>query len=251
MNGENSFAPRLTGKSPVFGVIVNFDSMPFIDMVALAGFDFVLLDAEHGPITPASAQGMIRSAKAMGLAAYVRTPGCDGYEIQRYLDIGADGIQTPQVETAMEAKALVDHVYYPPKGTRGLSMATTAGAFGVVRSAADHIALVNRALSTFATVESAVAAENIDAILAVPGLTGVSIGTGDMALSMGVPGQRSAPVVQDAVRRIVLACKGANKQVMLPATDSAGAITALQLGVTGIQFPASSIVIDRGRQILA
>lgn len=241
---------RSAGK-PVFGVIVNFESVPFVDMVALAGFDFVLLDAEHGPLTPGSCQTMVRAATSMGMSVFVRTSGHDRYEIQRYLDTGVHGIQTPQVETAQEAKDTVERVFFPPQGRRSLSMTTAAGGYGAKESAADYIARVNGALSAFATVESPQGAEDIEAIVAVNGLSGVCIGTGDMALSMGFPGQRTAPPVQAAVRRIVAACKAAGKQVMVPATDVPGAVAALELGVTGIQFPASSLVIERGRQILS
>jgi len=236
---------------PVFGVIVNFESVAFVDMVAIAGFDFLLLDAEHGPLTPASAEGMVRAASGMGMTVFVRTSGHDRYEIQRYLDTGVHGIQIPQVETVADVQEAVCRVFFAPKGRRSLSMATTAAGYAAKESAADYIARVNDRLSVFATVESPAGVESIEAIVAVGGLTGVSIGTGDMALSMGFPGQRTAPPVQAAVRQIIAACKAAGKQVMVPAADTAGAVAALELGATGIQFPASSLVIDRGRHILS
>ncbi|VTU45392.1 5-keto-4-deoxy-D-glucarate aldolase (plasmid) [Variovorax sp. SRS16] len=241
--------PPTTSGAVRAGVIVNFDSIHFVDMVALAGFDFVLLDAEHGPLTPSSAYGMIRAANSHRLAVYVRTPGRDAHEIQRYLDLGAHGIQA-QVDNAAQARQLCERVFYPPKGCRGLSLSTPAAAFGAGATAAAYLHDFNAKASVFVTVENRSALAEIEAIAATEHLTGVCIGTGDLALSLGVPGVRDAPEVVDAVSRIVNICRARGIEVLVPATDSASARMSLELGVTGLQFPASVLVIEKGKQLL-
>src|SRR6185437_9803275 len=94
---------RLTAGQPVFGLIVNFESPWFVDLLALSGFDYVLLDAEHGPIAPGTAEATIRAAEAAGMSPLVRVPGNLPHVMQRFLDIGAVGIQVPHVDTAEDA----------------------------------------------------------------------------------------------------------------------------------------------------
>lgn len=240
-----------TFQSPLLGVILNFDSIRLVQMIGHAGFDFVLLDAEHGPLTPPNVEAMVRVANGVGLTVYVRTPGSEEFEIQRYLDLGVQGVQIPHVDTADAAARAVSLSFYPPKGCRGLSTSTPAASFGTKQSPAEYIAETNRSISVFATVESGDAVANVDSLVAVDGLTGVAIGTGDMALSMGLVGQRNAPQVQEAARTVIAACKRAGKQVMLPASNLAAARAALDLGVTGIQFPAHALFIEPSKQLLA
>jgi 4-hydroxy-2-oxoheptanedioate aldolase len=240
-----------TFESPLLGVILNFESIRLVQMIAHSGFDFILLDAEHGPLTPPNVEAMVRVANGLDLTVYMRTPGPDQFEIQRYLDLGIQGIQVPHVDTAVAAANAVSFAFYPPKGRRGLSTSTPAASFGAKQSAANYVAEVNRTISVFATVESYRAVADIDNLVAVEGLAGVAIGTGDMALSMGLAGQRTAPEVQEAASTIIAACKKADKQVMLPASNLVSARAALKLGVTGIQFPASALFIEPSKQLLA
>ena len=136
MIGTHRIRERLSAGQPVFGLIVNFESPWFADLLALAGFDFVLLDAEHGPIVPATAEATIRAAEAAGMSVIVRVPGNLPHEIQRYLDIGAIGIQVPHVDTAEDARTGVSAMRYPPDGDRGLATITRAANYGATISPA-------------------------------------------------------------------------------------------------------------------
>lgn len=242
---------RLDTGHPVFGVIMNFESPWFADILALAGFDFVLLDAEHGPIVPANAESTIRAAEAAGVSALVRVPGNLPHEIQRYLDIGAVGIQVPRIDTAEDAKAGVDALRYPPDGERGLATITRAANFGATISPDQYMTLANRELAFFATIETRLAVDNIDAIACLPGVDGLSIGPGDLSVSMGHRGSRSVPEVERAIAHVIARAKVHEKWVSLPASDEESAQKCLASGASIIQFPANAFMLHYGRRFLA
>lgn len=241
---------RLSAGQLVFGLIMNFESPWFVDLLALSGFDYVLLDAEHGPIAPGTAEATIRAAEAAGISPLVRVPGNLPHEIQRYLDIGAVGIQVPHVDTADDAALGVASLRYPPEGDRGLATITRAANFGATITPDQYMTLANRELAYFATIETAKSVENIDAIASVPGVDGLCIGPGDMSVSMGHRGNRSAPEVERGVQRVLAAAKTHKKWVSLPASDEASAQKALKMGASIIQFPANYFVMHYGKRFL-
>src|SRR5579871_4193019 len=202
MIGPHRFRTRLAGE-PVFGLIVNFASPWFIDAAGLGGFDFVMLDAEHGPLSPGSTEPMVRAAEAAGLSPLVRVPANIPHEILRYLDIGAAGVQIPHLETAEETRAAVDAARYPPEGHRGLAAITRAADYGAAVPTRKYMEIANREIAVLAMVETAKAVANIDAIAATPGVDAVIIGPGDLSASLGHGGDRSAPAVRDAIAHII------------------------------------------------
>lgn len=250
MIGPHRVRTRLQSGQPVFGLILNFESSFLIDVLGLAGFDFVLIDAEHGPIMPATAEAMIRAAEAADMSAFVRVPDNIPHEIQRYLDVGAVGIQVPHVDTAEQARQGVDSLRYPPLGERGLSTGTRAANYGATLSPADYMARANRELAFFATIETRLAVENIDAIASQRGVDGLCIGPGDMSVSMGHAGDRSAADVVAGVRRVLASAKKHDKWVSLPASNETSAIECLDMGANIIQFPANHFVLHYGKAFL-
>jgi 4-hydroxy-2-oxoheptanedioate aldolase len=241
---------RLAAGRPVFGLIMNFDSPWFADLLALAGFDYILLDAEHGPISPSSAEATIRAAEAAGISPLVRVPGNLPHVIQRYLDLGAVGIQVPHVDTREDAEAGVAALRYPPEGDRGLATITRAANYGATITPDEYMTRANRELAFFATIETADSVRNIEAIAATPGLDGLCIGPGDMSVSMGHRGRRSAPEVERAIAQVLASAKAHGKWVSLPASDEASARKCLDLGANIIQFPANYFVLHYGRRFL-
>lgn len=251
MIGAHRMRQRLGAGQPVFGLIVNFISAPFIDLLALAGFDYVLLDAEHGPIVPHAAEETIRAAEAAGMTTIVRVPANLPHLMQNFLDLGVMGIQVPHVDTEADARAGVAAMRYPPQGERGLATITRAANYGATITPAEYMELANREIGFYATIETQESVENIDAIAAVPGLDGLCIGPGDMSVSMGCRGDRSAPRVVAAVAHVLARAKAHGKWVSLPASDEASARQCLEMGANIIQFPANYFVLHYGRRFLA
>jgi 4-hydroxy-2-oxoheptanedioate aldolase len=244
------FRDCVKAKRPYTGAIVNFTSSWFIDMIGLAGFDFVVLDAEHGPLTPETAETMIRAAEAAGIDPIVRVPANVAHEILRYLDVGAAGVQVPHLDTVEEVRAAVAAVRYPPAGQRGLAPITRAAKYGIDEPVPSYVERMNRELLCWAMVETAEAVENIDAILRVRGVDAIVIGPGDLASAMGYGGDRSVPAVKKAVQQVVDRCRAVGMPVALPAANAAAAKQCVEQGANIIQVPSSAWIIQSGRAFM-
>jgi 4-hydroxy-2-oxoheptanedioate aldolase len=244
------FRQRLASGHPVFGVIINFDSPWFIDAAGLIGFDFVLLDAEHGPLSPARAEGMIRAAEVAGMSSLVRVPANVPHEILRYLDIGAVGIQVPHLESAEETQAAANAIRYPPQGNRGLAAITRAANYGISVSPKEYMEIANREVVFLPMIETPRAVNNVDAIASTTGVDALIIGPGDLSASMGHGGDRAAPAVKQAIDHILARGQAHGKPVSLPAANLAQAKECLRIGAKIIQFPAINFIVNQGRDVL-
>lgn len=240
---------KLVDGEPTMGMLVNFQSEWFIDMVALMGFDFVLLDAEHGPLNPANAENMIRAAEAAGISAIVRVPNVS-HEIQRFLDIGATGIQIPHIDSADDARAAVAAMRYPPRGHRGLATVTRAAGYGIDTTPQDHMETANREVLCFPVIETAQGLANVEAIAATDGIDAVVIGTGDLSTSMGHSGNRKHPEVLAAVIHITARAKHHKRWVGVPAYDAETARLGLATGADIVQVPPHAVLARAGREFV-
>lgn len=230
MIGTDALRDRLARGEAVVGPIINVQSPWLVDLSVAAGFDFVLFDAEHGPFGPADLETMIRAAAGASLPSFARVPANLPHEILRFLDAGVSGVKVPKVETQEQAIMVRDAVRYPPLGRRGLAAITHAAGYGFTLSVQDYIARANRELMAWAMVESPEGVDNIDSIAAVPGIDVISIGPGDLSVSMGFNGDRTAAPVREAIAHVVARCKLAGKRVSLPAADEASARASIAQG---------------------
>ena len=182
-----------------FGTWVKLPSLETLEMLASAGFEFVVIDMEHSPLTLDFAYTAIVVAQALEMTALVRVPDRSGSHTQRLLDAGADGLLVPQVSDAAEAKRCVDQMVHPPQGTRGAGSTSRAGRWGLTGQA-DYLA---RGQETIRGVqlEDVAALTQMDEILAVANLNAVFLGTGDLSLSSGLPA--SAPELQGLIDKLL------------------------------------------------
>lgn len=201
---NNILAKNRQGKLGL-GISLVYPSAEAIELVGmLGGFDFVNLDGEHGLFTQESIDAMVRVADGYGLTTIARVPDKSPNAINLYLDRGVMGVLGPHVETAEEAKALVDACRFTPEGER--SWGGGRGTFyndsvlidqpGLDRS--EFMELTNKEMLVMAQLESATAFANLDEILAVEGIDAFAWGTNDLAQSMGYPGKPEHPAVQEA-----------------------------------------------------
>ena len=185
----------LRGTRPLLGMFVGLPAPSLVEMCGHAGFDFVIIDNEHGPASFETTEHMLRAAKASGVIPVVRTIEAD---ILRILDIGASAIQVPQVESADQARRIVAAAKYAPAGTRGAAFSTRAagyGFFGDVR----HVEASNSGTAVIVMAETRKAIDDIDAIVGVPGIDAVFFGPNDLSFSMGHPAQMKHPEVVAAI----------------------------------------------------
>jgi 4-hydroxy-2-oxoheptanedioate aldolase len=173
-----------------------------VEILAAAGFDFVVLDTEHGSYGLEQTESLLRAADAAGLPAVVRVHDAAPVPIGKALDFGAQGVMVPHVSTAGTARQAVVAAHFPPRGIRGGAPTVRATRYGAVPWA-DHLARASRSTLVLVQVEGVEGLDHLDEILAVDGVDVVFIGTFDLAASVGVPGAVDHPVVGERVGEVV------------------------------------------------
>ncbi len=195
---------------PAFGVSVQFASADIVEMIGELGFDWVMLDAEHGSITPDNIGPMVMAAELHGITPVVRPEKNDPAVINKYLDRGVMGMQVPHVNTAEEAAAVVEACRFHPDGKRGLGGGRMAD-FGFGVSTSEYVKQANENMLVCVQIEDVEAIENLDEILAVEGVDVFFIGPTDLAQSLGYPGQNGHPEVQKVIQETFARIHAAGK----------------------------------------
>jgi 4-hydroxy-2-oxoheptanedioate aldolase len=186
--------------------MLTFPSPPIVEMLGYMGFDWILLDNEHGSITVDTAEEVIRASELTGIAPIVRPVANRPEVIAPFLDRGAWGVQVPHVNTKEEAEAAVAACKYFPDGQRGSFSRGRPARYGMSGPTNEYFARANAETLVCLMLEEVVAIENIDEIVSVKGVDVLFIGSGDLSQSMGHPGQQSHPevlkVMEKGVKRI-------------------------------------------------
>jgi 4-hydroxy-2-oxoheptanedioate aldolase len=199
----NHFKRALKAGTSQIGLWCSLSSHYSIEMVAGAGFDWLLLDTEHSPNDLESVLTQLQAAAAYPPASVVRVPWNDMVAIKRVLDIGAQSLLIPYVQNPDEARAAVAATRYPPAGVRGVAGTTRATRFGRIK---DYAKRAHEELCVLVQVETQEALKHIEAIATIDGVDGIFIGPGDLHASMGYAGEVAnpavLPLIEDALRRI-------------------------------------------------
>lgn len=192
---------RLLAKDVLVGTFAAIPHPMTVEMTVDAGWDFLVIDAEHSQINRGDFEPLLRAAGTT--PAVIRLPGLDSIWINAALDSGAAGILLPRINTAAEARAAIAATRYPPAGERGVGPGRAAG-YGtrIEQAIADN---ANTVLAL--QIESATGLANIDEIAAIDGIDAIYIGPGDLALSLGAMGPAGRPALEKAVATIVDSCK--------------------------------------------
>jgi 4-hydroxy-2-oxoheptanedioate aldolase len=209
---DTSLTDRLRAGQRLRGIFVGIPSPALVEMCAWAGFDFVVIDNEHGSADLQTTEHLLRAARAAGVAAVVR---CFEHDIPRVLDMGAAAIQVPMVETAEQAARLVQRLRYPlpgaapgGSGSRGSAFSTRAAGYGAFGGPA-HTRRSNEGIALVAMVETPLGVANAAAIAAVPGVDVVFVGPNDLAHTMGHENRWHDPPVQQAIAAVLQATAAA------------------------------------------
>lgn len=220
-----------------------------VEILGYAGFDFVLIDGEHGSMGWADMERMVLAAFAAETVPVVRVWKNEPELVMRALDLGAQGILIPHCRTVDDARRLRAAGLYAPEGNRGIGPAR-GRRWGTV-PADEYYATINREVLLLAMIEDPEAVKDIDAIAAV-GLDVLWVGTGDLAAAYGVPGQLDHPKVREAAERVLAAGKKANVAVGFPAQSAEDAIERRRQGYRAIGYGgAESYVMTHARQYLS
>jgi 4-hydroxy-2-oxoheptanedioate aldolase len=214
---QNQMKEKLARGEPVFGVSVMIPSPQIVEMIAAAGFDWVLLDCEHGTLTLESVELMAMAAEASGITAIARPVTKSPEHILQVLDRGVMGVQVPHVVTAKDAREVIAAVKYHPLGQRGLAAGTRAAVYDAHGTLADYVKAANEATLIAVQIEDEAALDHLDELLAIEGLDVYFIGPSDLSQSMGHPGNPKAPSVARAIDESFRKMRSANRIPGTPA----------------------------------
>ena len=199
----NSFKRALKAGKPQIGLWCSLSSHFAVEVVAGSGFDWLLLDTEHSPNELPMVLSQLQAAAPYATHPVVRVPWNDMVTIKRYLDIGAQSILIPYVQSEEEARNAVAYTRYPPEGLRGVAGTTRATRFGRVK---DYARRAHEEMCVLVQIENRAGLESLERIAAVEGVDGVFIGPADLHASLGYPGETAnpevMPIIDDAIRRI-------------------------------------------------
>ncbi|HEY4192151.1 MAG TPA: aldolase/citrate lyase family protein [Mesorhizobium sp.] len=193
---------KLRAGESLVGCFVMVPSPSITEMVAYAGFDFLILDTEHGSATPETLENQLRAAEAAGVPALVRTVGMTQGEILRIMDAGATGILVPHVCVPEEAASIAAAAHYPPHGVRGLATTARAGRHGFT-TLTEHLNKAYENTVVLVQIEDAKALDHVSAIAALDNIDGIFIGPADLSISLGHPGNPGHPTVVAAIDKVV------------------------------------------------
>jgi 2-dehydro-3-deoxyglucarate aldolase/4-hydroxy-2-oxoheptanedioate aldolase len=197
---ENHVKRMLREGKKTAGAWLQIASPITAEIMSQAGFDWLMIDMEHGPVDILGLIAQLQAIKGSETAALVRAPWNDFVTIKRILDTGVHGLLIPYVNTREEAESAVSACRYPPHGIRGVAGSPRAQGYG--QNVQAYLQHANRELLLITAVETPTAASNLDDILAVDGVDGIFIGPMDLATNMGHLGDPKHPDVQEAIAEI-------------------------------------------------
>ena len=171
-------------------------------MLVQSGFDFFIIDNEHGAYSPETVSNMIAAAGGAGISVIVRIPEIRREAIMKPLDSGAAGLLVPMVNTAEQAREIMTYAKYPPMGNRGVALSRAHSSYGRP-SAAEYLDQANQATFIAVQAESPQAIENLASIASTPGVDAIFVGPADLSVSMGIPGQLTHPKEIEAIAKVI------------------------------------------------
>lgn len=209
---QDTLRQRLRAGEFVLGTFLEIPSPALVEILALAGFDFVIIDREHGSIDLVTMENLVRAAQCAGISPIVRVAENHPVLVRQPLDIGAAGVQVPQIGTRESAMQVVRSAMFAPEGERGLQPFVRGASYRAI-DPATFMANANRDSVLAIHIEGENAASNLEAILQVERIDVIFIGPYDLSQSLGVPGQVTHPKVERRVAEIAALARAAGKCV--------------------------------------
>ena len=242
---DSSLKAKLHSQQFVVGTFLEIPSPALVELLGLAGFDFVVVDREHGAIDLKDTEDLIRAGHSTDISVLVRVPTCEPAAISQPLDMGAAGIHVPQIETAEMAELAVNSSKHHPLGDRGLQVYVRSASYGA-RGTADYLATANHDSLIVVQVEGKRGVANLDAILNVEGIDVVLIGPYDLSQSLGFPGQVRHPCVGQAIADAIQKARKTGKYIGTYCDDVDTAIEYRGIGVSYLTVSIDAYIFLSG-----
>lgn len=244
---RGSLRARVLAGEPVFGAFLNLGSVVSAEVAGRAGLDWVLVDLEHGHGTDADLLPQLHAIQLGSTAALVRIAAAERIRVGRALDMGADGIMVPRLETPDEVAATIGWMRYPPDGTRGVALPARGGGFGEVPHA--ELRGANDRVLGVIQVESPAAVEAAPAVAALDGADVLFVGPTDLSHAMGVPGRFDDPAFVAALDRVIAACRAHGKAAGILLRAGTEVADAVARGFTFVGIGSDSAWVAAGARV--
>jgi len=245
---QNAFKKAILAGRQQIGLWVSLASPYSAEMVAGSGFDWLLLDGEHSPNDPPLLLAQLQAVAPYPVSAVVRPAWNDTVLIKRYLDIGAQSLLIPYVQTASEAEAAVAAVRYPPRGVRGVAGMTRSSRYGRVP---DYVKRAESEICLLVQIETRAGLDNLEAIAKTDGVDGVFIGPADLAAGLGHLGDISHPEVQSAIEGAIKRIRACGKPAGTLSSEEPATRRYMQWGTTFTAVGMDAILLAREADKLA
>jgi len=206
----NKTKAKIKAGQPVFGAFVSVPAPQVVEILGYLGYDFVIIDCEHGGADPSMVENMIRAAELTDVTPLVRVPRNEPNTVGWYLDRGAQGVQVPMTHTKEAVEAVIMAAKYHPQGMRGLGAARPAEYF-LTGPRSAYFEAANRETLVVCQIENTEAVRNLPQILTVEGVDVFFIGPGDLSQSLGLPDQIDHPEVVKVIDEVVASVVQAGK----------------------------------------
>lgn len=245
---RNALKRALLEGRPQIGLWSAFPTHNTVEVLAGAGFDWLLLDTEHAPTELHVIHAQLQAMTGGTASAVVRPAWNDAVLLKRFLDLGVQNFLIPMVQDAAEARRAVAATRYPPEGIRGVAVAIRANRFGRVK---DYAHLANDQICVQVQIETRMALDNLEAIAAVPGVDGLFIGPSDLAADLGHLGNSNHPEVRAAIDAAIQRIRKSGKAAGILAPIEADARHWLELGATFVAVGSDVGILARQSEALA
>jgi 4-hydroxy-2-oxoheptanedioate aldolase len=245
---------RIESKEPILGTVVQSSSEAVVEGIGCAGFDFAIMDMEHGSQDIAKVENLVRAAEVRGMSKLIRVWRGDPAIVAKAVDTGAEGLVFPSVANRDEAERIVSWAKLPPLGRRGICPVTRSGSYFTMPL--NEYRRVTNDLVIIVYIETQEALNRVDEILSVPGIDVVMVGSLDLAVDMRLDMQRWPPKeIQSAQEKVAAAAKAAGVTLMefvvspeeIPASKARGAQIILYGTDTSIMTGACADIVSRSR----
>jgi 4-hydroxy-2-oxoheptanedioate aldolase len=248
---ENRTKQKLRAGQPVYGVLSTSDDPQLAELFGLAGFDFYMLDAEHGLLEAAQVVNVIRACERVNVTPLIRIGSKDPKLVLQYMDAGMMGVMMPGLESAEEIRMLVNAVKYSPVGKRGMGFARAAAYGALGQEAIDYINFTNEKTMVIPQFEDAALIDRFDEMIAQPEVDVVVIGPRDLSLNMGFPDGPDHPEVQEMIDRVIALCKRTDVAAGITAGTRADAAVQVARGARMIIAPAQALILSGSKAFLS
>ena len=246
---KNLVKEKIQQGKTVLGPIMGFNAPILAEIFAYAGFDFVVFDAEHGPLSVETCENLVRTAEAAGISPILRCNLNVPQDILRYVDTGAVGIHIPQINTAQDALTAVRSVKFHPMGQRGLA-GTRAHFYGLQGPLSEQVKISNQESMIIGHIENIQGVRNLPELLAVDGIDVYFLGTSDLSHSMGIPAQFDHPDLQAVVAKAMKDITAAGKKVGNIARNGEEVKKYVDMGSSYIIVGAAGLIMNGAKQFL-